>query len=231
MSGVDPTLLSFVEQQEGFSPRAKWDYKQNSVGYGTKADYPGQVVTRDQAASMLANELASRGAAVNNLAQQYGYNFGPAQQNALTSFSYNLGQGALNRVLQKAGGDASQIPSLMSQYVNVTEANGSKHPLSGLVSRRNAEVAMFTGGPYAAAPSQTVAQPPTATAQANAPVASLPATLSSDTAASLPPILPNVASVPTIPKLPTQFSPQVTFTPVRNDSVRIAQNLPELFFQ
>jgi hypothetical protein len=171
---------------------------------------------------MLANELSKHVGAVNNFANQYGYAFGPAQQNALASFSFNLGPGVLNRVLQQAGGDTSKIPGLMNQYVNVTEADGSKHALPGLVARRNAEASLFSGGPYAAMPSQTAAAAPTATTQANSPVASLPILPQS-------PLASTVASLPKLPTRPT--TPQVAFTPIQNDSVKLAQNLPDLFFQ
>jgi lysozyme len=215
MSELDQNLIQLVKGFEGFTPKAQWDYKQSSVGYGTRATSPGQTVTRDQAEGMLANELSKHVGAVNNFANQYGYAFGPAQQNALASFSFNLGPGVLNRVLQQAGGDTSKIPGLMNQYVNVTEADGSKHALPGLVARRNAEASLFSGGPYAALPSQTVAGTAPLSG-VNTPVADLP-------------IMPTIATQ-TAKATPVQIPrSQRIVSQVPNQSLKLAASLPDLF--
>lgn len=200
---LSPDLINMVKGFEGFTPRAKWDYKQSSVGYGTRAQSPGQVVTRGQAEQMLQTELAKHAASVDQAAQQYGYALAPEQRDALISFSFNTGAGP--RVLQKAAGDISALPVLMSQYVNVTKPDGTKQPLPGLVDRRRREVIPF----IAAGPQQTVEAAPTQTTQINYPVASIPA-------APLPDFRGKGNTVP---------KP----VPVSNDALRIAQSLPSLF--
>lgn len=219
---LSDNLISAVKGFEGYTPRAHGDYKQTSIGYGTKA-LPGQTtITREQAEVALRNELAKHASLVDTAAQQYGLNLAPAQRDALISFSYNTGSGP--RLLERAGGDLSKIPALMGDYVNVTEKDGTKHPLAGLVSRRNAEISMFTGGPYAGLPSTTVARSQGSEGAANAPVASLPQLLSGDI-----PMLPPVESL-TIPKIPTRSQvAQLQMPPVVNNSVKIAESLPSLF--
>jgi GH24 family phage-related lysozyme (muramidase) len=214
---LSDNLINSVKGFEGFTPRAHKDYKQTSIGHGTKA-LPGQTtITREQADLALRAELAKHAAMVDAAAQRYGLHLAPTQRDALVSFDYNTGSGP--RLLERAGGDLSKIPALMGEYVNVTEADGSKHPLAGLVSRRNSEISMFTGGPYAGLPSQTVSNS-TPLAQANAPVASLPALVSG---------LPSVESLQIPTKATRSQVAQLQMEPVRNDSIRIAQSLPSLF--
>lgn len=214
---LSDNLISAVKGFEGFTPRAHGDYKQTSIGHGTKA-LPGQTtITREQADAALRAELAKHADAMNAVAQQYGLHLAPTQQDALVSFDYNTGAG--RRLLERAGGDLSKIPALMGEYVNVTEADGSKHPLAGLVSRRNAEISMFTGGPYAGLPSNTVAAS-APMAQANAPVASLPSLVSG---------LPSAESLKIPTKAPRSQVAQLQMPPVVNNSVKIAESLPSLF--
>ena len=46
---VDAGLVAFIKKQEGFSAKAYWDYKQYSIGYGTKANSSSEVITEAEA--------------------------------------------------------------------------------------------------------------------------------------------------------------------------------------
>jgi GH24 family phage-related lysozyme (muramidase) len=126
-----------IRRFEGFTPTAKWDYKQNSGGYGTKAQ-PGQTFTRDQAEAAMRTEADPIAAKV----RQLNPNATPSQVAALTSFGYNLGPGVIDDLapdIQAGNWDA--IARKMPQY---NHAGGEVLP--ALTDRRGQEAAMLTGG-------------------------------------------------------------------------------------
>lgn len=135
-------LLDFLRSAEGYTPRASWDYKQHSVGYGTKARYPGEVIDRDEAERRLQAEIAP----VQGLLAARYPNLSPNQKDALTSFSYNVGTDWMNKPTRLRAaleaGDTQGAASVMREY---NKAGGQVLP--GLVTRRDKEAAMFLGGP------------------------------------------------------------------------------------
>ncbi|HEX5032839.1 MAG TPA: hypothetical protein VFW62_00035, partial [bacterium] len=54
--GVSGGTLSFLRKEEGFTHKAKWDYAQHSIGYGTKAKFPGERISRQEAEARLRDE-------------------------------------------------------------------------------------------------------------------------------------------------------------------------------
>lgn len=138
MSGLLDVVMGF----EGWNPKAYGDYKQWSVGYGTKAKHPGEVIDQEEGRRRLEAELnQARG----YVTQKFP-NLAPNQADALTSFTYNLGPGwmsqptRLRAALEK--GDAQTAAQVMQLY---NKAGGEVLP--GLVKRRASEAAMFLGGP------------------------------------------------------------------------------------
>src|SRR6516225_3913845 len=83
--GDSPHMLA-VKGFEGYSPRATWDYKQYSGGYGTRAT-PGQQFTPQSADSALQDEWYKAKTAVDRFAP--GLPQGP--RDALTSLTFNAG--------------------------------------------------------------------------------------------------------------------------------------------
>lgn len=135
-SNPDGELVNMVKGFESFSPQAYADYKQHSVGYGTRAKSPGENITEKEADSRLREELSMHAQIVDQAADSAGVKLTPNQRMALVSFDFNTG--AAEYLLKSSGGDPEQIASKMLKY---NKSGGVVRP--GLVSRRQKEVALF----------------------------------------------------------------------------------------
>jgi lysozyme len=129
-----------VKRFEGFAPRASWDYKQHSNGYGTKAQYPGEVIDRATAESRFANEWSKAQSSVN----QFAPNAPEGVKAALTSLTFNAGPGwqsaGLGNAVQSGDYDAAK-----QHFLQYNKAGGQVN--DGLVSRRQQEAGWFGGAP------------------------------------------------------------------------------------
>jgi len=117
-----------------------------TIGYGhtsaagAPAVYAGQVITKDQADSILASDLSKVEASVNSLVKV------PLTQNqfdALVSFQFNtgaLGKSSLLTALNKK--DYKTAANKFMLYNNVRQ-DGKLVPLAGLTKRRTAEKNLF----------------------------------------------------------------------------------------
>lgn len=137
---TDDWLAPYVPQIkkiEGFTPRAKWDYKQHSIGYGTRGQ-PGQSITPDQAEADLRRELASAAGHVDRFAP----GLPTGHRAALTSLTFNSGPGWQSKGLGAAvkAGDWQTAAQRFSQYNKVTNPDGSMTVLPGLARRRATEL-------------------------------------------------------------------------------------------
>ena len=74
-------------------------------------------------------------------AEENGYDWAPHQIDALTSFSYNLGLGNLNKLTEEGTRGDQEISEMILEY---NKAGGK--PLKGLTKRRQAEAKLFTQG-------------------------------------------------------------------------------------
>lgn len=90
-SSESGSLLDFVKGVEGYTPTAKWDVRQWSVGYGTRGKR-GEVVGKTEAARRLGQELAMHRDRVVKEAAKHGYQFKDHELDALTSFDFNSGK-------------------------------------------------------------------------------------------------------------------------------------------
>jgi GH24 family phage-related lysozyme (muramidase) len=146
--GLDPRLMDFVKQREGFAPAAKLDHKQYSIGYGTRGS-PGQTITPEQAEAPFQTEMAKARQSV----EQFAPNAPPGVKDALTSLTFNAGtkwQGAgLGQAVLAGDYDAAK-----ERFVQYVKASGRTEP--GLVNRRNLEISQLWDGR---------GQPPTAQPQ------------------------------------------------------------------
>ena len=110
-----------------------------TIGYGhTSGVKEGQTITRAEAEQLLKEDLARFERVINNIVK---IEINQNQFDALVSFSYNLGVGALNnstllRLLNK--GDYNGAAEQFNRWVY---AGGKK--LTGLVKRRTAEKELF----------------------------------------------------------------------------------------
>jgi GH24 family phage-related lysozyme (muramidase) len=135
------SLLEMIKAKEGFSAKAFWDHKQWSIGYGTQAKDGSEVITKEEAEKRLSADVEKRKAYVLHFGKKNGYSWGEQQVDALTSFIYNLGYGALDSVTGKGKRSNEEIAKAMLQY---NKASGQVN--AGLAKRRGEETALFSGG-------------------------------------------------------------------------------------
>ena len=121
-----------IKRLEGFTPKAAWDYKQHSNGYGTRARFPGEVIDKAEAERRLDDEVAKAAAIVD----KFKPDLDPGTRAALISLTFNAGGSWTNAGLGAAieAGDLPKARELLKQY---NKAGGETLP--GLVSRRNRE--------------------------------------------------------------------------------------------
>jgi GH24 family phage-related lysozyme (muramidase) len=141
--GATPSksLLEMIKAKEGFSAKAFWDHKQWSIGYGTQAKDGSEVISKEEAEKRLSADVEKRKAYVLTFGKKNGYNWGEQQVDALTSFIYNLGYGALDSVTGKGKRSNEEIAKKMLEY---NKASGKVN--TGLAKRRGEETALFSGG-------------------------------------------------------------------------------------
>jgi lysozyme len=184
---LDPSLISAVKGFEGFTPKAQWDYKQHSNGYGTKAQSPGEVIDRDTADQRLTSELGNAQSQVD----QFAPDLPSGPRKALTSLTFNVGPGWMGSGLGNAvkSGDLDKAQNILLTY---NKAGGQENP--GLTARRQQEASWFN-------------QPTTQTADAAPanPVATAPAALAANAGAA-PGVSPAGAPSPSPPGMPSPQS-------------------------
>ena len=152
MADLDQTYLDAIKQSEGFAPTAQWDYKQNTNGYGTKALFPGEKISRDEAQQRFDTAMNYATDHVDSVAP----NAPPGARAALASLTFNAGPSWSNAGLGDAvrAGDWQSATDHFQQY---NKAGGVVNP--ALVARRAQEASWFnptgtsqTQQPQSAAP-------------------------------------------------------------------------------
>ena len=151
-SALDPSLVGAVKNFEGYAPKASWDYKQNSNGYGTRAAAPGETIDRNTAEQRLNSELGKAQGLVGAFAPNAPEGF----KKALTSLTYNAGPKWMDSGLGQAvqQGDWQKASELFQQY---NKAGGQTNP--GLVNRRQQEAQMWLNPAAPQTPQQPAPQP------------------------------------------------------------------------
>lgn len=108
-----------------------------TIGWGHTAGVKqGDTCTQEQADAWLAQEVVTYNNAVRAYHAQYIWT--QNEEDALTSFSYNLGTGSIAQVTANGTRSKSVIAEKMLLYVNA----GGKY-MEGLANRRKEEVALF----------------------------------------------------------------------------------------
>lgn len=133
---LDDSLVNFVKEEEDFYPDAYDDYKQTSIGYGTRAKKGEKTITKEEASKRLSKELSNHAKRVKAHVKKYKYNLNQNQMNALISFDYNTGRVA--ELTKKGTRSLAEIAQMMLLYHN---AGGKKK--EGLVKRRIKEQKLF----------------------------------------------------------------------------------------
>ncbi len=134
---VDQGLVNFIKKEEGFQPKAYWDYKQYSIGYGTKATSATEVITEAEAEARLTVEIDKAW----KLAEQVIPAGSPIGiQQALTDLTYNAGPGWEHASLGAAV-KAAKWDTVKADILQYNHAGGVVN--AGLTARREAEVSWF----------------------------------------------------------------------------------------
>ena len=150
---LNAETLSLVKQWEGFRPNAYPDPGSRdgtpwTIGYGQtriggRAVRKGDTITEAEAAAWLETELARVSGVVASLVKV------PTTDNqhgALTSLTYNIGDGAFSTstLLKKLNaGDYAAVPAQMARW----NKNDGK-VMDGLVNRRAAEAGLWARGAF-----------------------------------------------------------------------------------
>ena len=134
-------LVDFVKVKEGFRSEAYQDAVGVwTIGYGhTEGVEKGDIWTQEHAEQMLDVGLSRFRDYVILRRDAWGYDWNDNQVDALTSFIFNLGRGALAQVTNSGTRSNEEIATKMKLYYN---AGGRKLP--GLVIRRMEESEHFS---------------------------------------------------------------------------------------
>ena len=133
---VDQGLVNFLKKEEGFSAKAYWDYKQYSIGHGTKANSPTEVIDEAEADRRLIVEVNKAEQQVETIAADAPKGI----KQALTDLTYNAGFGWSSQSLGAAV-KAKKWDTVKADILLYNHAGGQV--LDGLTKRRQAEVSWF----------------------------------------------------------------------------------------
>jgi lysozyme len=135
-AGIPAPYVAQIQQTEGFQPKATWDYKQWTNGYGTRAAYPGEVIDPQTASMRFSGEIERAAAVVDRVNPR----LDPGTRAALTSLTFNTGEDWVNGKLgqQIRAGD---LEGAKESFLAYNHAGGQ--PLPGLSQRRAQEVSWF----------------------------------------------------------------------------------------
>ena len=124
--------LDAIRNFEGYTPQAKWDYAQNSNGFGTRARYVGEVIDRVEAERRFQTEVSS----ARSIVEKAVPGLDEGTKAALTSLTYNAGTSWIDSGLGDAvrRGDLDTARDIFQKY---NKAGGEVLP--GLVNRRSQE--------------------------------------------------------------------------------------------
>lgn len=140
---IHPAGLALVEQWEGLYLKAYRDIAGVwTIGWGhTGGVLKGQVITRMQAEQFLTLDLADAAGEVQARAPQATDN----QFDALTSFTFNEGKGALRTSTLLRKFKAGDIQGAADQFLvwDKAHVDGQLVVVQGLLNRRKAEKALF----------------------------------------------------------------------------------------
>lgn len=142
------TYLNAIKAFEGYATNAKWDYSQHTNGFGTRARFAGETITRAEAEQRFAAEIDQ----ARQIVEKQAANWDEGTKAALTSLTFNAGTQWISSGL----GDAVRrhdTEAVKEKFLQYTKAGGSELP--GLVRRRFVEMG-WIGNPAAA----TAGNPP-----------------------------------------------------------------------
>ena len=148
------SMIAMLKNWEGFSDKPYWDYKQWTVGYGTKVPdgnlerYQTEGIPPEEAELLLNQTLANMGKSINSFIDKFGLNLTQNQFDALLSMSFNCGTSWLYgtgyfRTAVIEGWTGSDFMFAIGQW---SSAGGATQ--TGLIRRRQSEANMYLNGVY-----------------------------------------------------------------------------------
>jgi lysozyme len=141
---ISPAGLALIKQFEGLVLKA---YKDPvgilTIGYGSTGAHvkPGMVITEAQADELLLKDVTRFEDAVRRLCP----NTTQGQFDALTSFAFNLGEGALENSTLRNRHNDGDYAAAAEEFGRWIYAGKPARALPGLVKRRAAEARLYRG--------------------------------------------------------------------------------------
>ena len=147
-------MIALLKKWEGFSVKPYWDYKQWTVGYGTKVPdgnlerYQAEGIHEAEAEQLLAETLANMGKSINSFIDKFGLSVTQNQFDAMLSMSFNCGTSWIYgtgffRTAIIEGWTGSDFMFSIGQW---SSAGGSTQ--TGLIRRRQSEANMYLYNTY-----------------------------------------------------------------------------------
>ena len=148
MMKISKKGVDFIKKFECFIPKAYWDYKQWSIGYGSgtyengSKVKEGEIVSEVKATSMLHSWLEK--VVCPTIDKNVKVALNQSQYDALASFIYNVGNGAFEKSTMLKLINQNKIKEAAEQFDVWINAGGK--PNQGLINRRKKEKELFLGG-------------------------------------------------------------------------------------
>ena len=145
---ASPMALELIKHFEGLRLDAYLDaVGVPTIGYGsTNGVTLGQTLTEPEAEALLLEDIGRFTPGINRLVT---VPLTQSQFDALTSFAFNLGLGALGKSTLLKKLNAGDYSAAQGEFDRWVYAGGKK--LAGLVRRRRAEAVLFGGGDWRSA--------------------------------------------------------------------------------
>jgi len=155
---VSDACVEVIKKWEGFSAKPYWDYKQWTVGYGTRVpdgkldEYNTNGISVEEASSLLIAMLNGMGSELNSFFDKFGLTMTQQQFDALLSLSFNcgtawMGEVSTFRTAVIEGWTGDDFLFAIGQW---STAGGVTLP--ALIRRRLAEANMYLNGVYDSVP-------------------------------------------------------------------------------
>jgi GH24 family phage-related lysozyme (muramidase) len=149
IANVPGSFIQGIKQSEGFAPTAKWDYKQDTNGYGTKALYPGERIDKATAQARFEAEITHAASIVDKVSP----NLDQGTRAALISLTFNAG----DKWVTSGLGDkvrAGDIEGAKASFLQYIKAGGADN--AALTARRLREAQWFGQGATGVGPQGVV---------------------------------------------------------------------------
>lgn len=154
-SNIEITLTDYenisfsIKSYESYLEKSKWDVKQHTNGWGTKAKYKGEKITFAEA-NKRYQKVYSKHFRRNR--RRYKKHLSEWQIHVISSLTYNVGSikkgSGLDKAIKKynKNGDPYEVTHYMMKYTKA-KVDGKFVDLPGLVSRRMYECRLFVATP------------------------------------------------------------------------------------